>query len=59
MNQLLTKQIAAAKLSVSMRQLELYIRSGQIAVKKLSRRCVRIEETELDRFIEQIGRPTV
>lgn len=52
---LLTKSEAAATLSISVRQLEMYVRRGVISTKKLGKRCVRIERSELDRFVEQIG----
>ena len=53
MRLLLTKPDAAAALDISLRQLELYIRRGDIEVRRLGRRCVRIEPTELDRFVEK------
>jgi hypothetical protein len=31
------------------------MRSGQIAVRRLGRKCVRIERTELDRFVERLA----
>jgi predicted site-specific integrase-resolvase len=54
---LVTKAEAAAALSISIRQLELYVRNGQIAVRKLGPRCVRIEQSELTRFIEKLSPP--
>ena len=52
---LLTKPEAAAALSISVRQLELYMRNGEIAVRRLGRRCVRIEQAELDRFVARLA----
>jgi predicted site-specific integrase-resolvase len=52
---LLTKREAAAALNISIRQLELYVRDGSIAVKRLGRRCVRVEPGELERFVARVG----
>ena len=54
MKMLVTKAEAANALSISMRQLELYMRSGEIPARRLGRRCVRIEQAELDRFVERL-----
>jgi excisionase family DNA binding protein len=54
MKMLVTKAEAADALSISMRQLELYVRSGEIAARRLGRRCVRIEQAELNRFVERL-----
>jgi hypothetical protein len=51
---LVTKSEAAAALGISKRQLELYMRAGQISVCRLGRRCVRIEQVELARFVERL-----
>jgi hypothetical protein len=50
-----TNAEAATALRISIRQLELYVRNGQIAVRRLGRRCVRIERAELDCVIERLG----
>jgi excisionase family DNA binding protein len=53
---LLRKAEAAAALGISIRQLELYVRRGDITVHRLGRRCVRIDRAELDRFVERLPR---
>ena len=50
---LVTKPEAAHALAVSIRQLDLYIRDGALAVQRLGRRCVRIERAELERFVRE------
>ena len=52
-----TKTEAAEALSISMRQLELYMRTGEITVRRLGKKCVRIEQAELERFIARLGKP--
>ena len=51
---LVTKAEAAAALSISMRQLEVYMQRGEIAARRLGRRCVRIEQAELERFVGEL-----
>jgi excisionase family DNA binding protein len=52
---LLKRPEAAAALGISVRQLDVYIRAGSISVKRLGRRCVRIERTEVERFASGAG----
>lgn len=54
--QLLRKREACERLSVSVRQLELFIAQGKLAVHRFGRHCVRIDESELARFIRDEGR---
>lgn len=56
---LVTKAEAAAALRISIRQLELYMRTGDISVRRLGVRCVRIERAEIERFIQRIGAESV
>ena len=36
---------------------EVLVRRGELAVHRLGRRCVRIEQAELDRFVERLAEP--
>ncbi len=54
--QLLRKSEASERLGVSERQLEVFIARGQLSVCRFGRRCVRIDERELERFIRAEGR---
>jgi excisionase family DNA binding protein len=54
MQLLRTKHEAADVLSISVRQLETYMQRGEIAVTRLGRRCVRIEQAELVRFVKRM-----
>jgi excisionase family DNA binding protein len=56
MQLLVTKAEAAAALSISVRQLEVYMRRGEIPVQRLGRRCVRIEQAALDRFVDRLAK---
>jgi excisionase family DNA binding protein len=51
--QLLTPAEAAARLGVARGTLYNWISDGKIAVVRLSGRCVRIRETEIDRLIRR------
>jgi excisionase family DNA binding protein len=54
--QLLRKREACERLGISERQLELFIAQGRLRVHRLGRRCVRIDERELARFVRDEGR---
>jgi excisionase family DNA binding protein len=54
--QLLRKREACERLGVSERQLEVFIAQGRLAVHRFGRRCVRIDERELARFVRDGGR---
>ena len=48
---LLTIAAAAVRLDITARTLRSWIAAGHLTVLRLSPRCVRIEERELERFI--------
>jgi excisionase family DNA binding protein len=50
-----TKAEAAAALNVSIRTFEGYMRRGEIAVVRLGRRTVRVEQAELERFVQRLA----
>jgi predicted site-specific integrase-resolvase len=47
------KADAAAQLGISIRQLEEYVKRGEIAVLRLAPKCIRIEDEELTRFVQR------
>jgi excisionase family DNA binding protein len=54
--QLLRKREVCERLGVSVRQLEVFIAQGKLRVCRFGRRCVRIDERELTRFVREEGR---
>ena len=50
---LLTKPEVAERLRISIRQLEVYMKAGAFAVHRFGRRCVRIDQAEVDRFAKR------
>ena len=51
-NRLLTKQECAGQAQTSIRYLEREIARGRLKALKLSRKLVRIRQSDLDRFLE-------
>lgn len=49
---LITKQEASARLAISVRTLEGIIKRGNLAVYRIGPKCVRIDEDDLDAYVE-------
>lgn len=49
---LITKQEASARLAISVRTLEGIIKRGNLAVYRIGPKCVRIDEEDLDAYVE-------
>jgi excisionase family DNA binding protein len=54
--QLFRKREACDRLGLSQRQLETFIANGKLRVHRFGRKCVRIDDQELARFVRDEGR---
>ena len=52
-NQLLNRETAAAKLGVSTRTIVRYERAGRIQPIRLTSRCIRYRDADIEKLIEQ------